>query len=242
MTYYFVDFENVSERGLVGIGELTEQDEVCIFYSKNANHLTFESCELIKNSKAAVTFYKASVGHANALDFQLVTALGYMVHLNLSQGGNARYVIVSKDQGFNSVVNFWKQNKHLDIVRALNIRGDNCEQNVAQCTSMDAKVEHKITFTKCEVSQSRIEYTKEDAVLEWVKTHTKYTIYATTIAEGIQSHKSKDTLNRYLLQNINCNNGNQKGKIVSFILKELAPIFTKENKIDKDFIDTLCIR
>lgn len=239
MAYYFVDFENVSEYGLVGIDELTEQDEVCIFYSKNANHLTFEYCNLIKDCRAFVHFYKASVGHSNALDFQLVTTLGYIVHLNISKGKHARYVIVSKDQGFNSVIHFWKQNKNLDIIRTVNIRGDTQEKPVIKHKSICTTVEKTITVTECAVSQSTVQVRKEVVVLEWVKTHTKYTNYATTIAQGIQSQKNKETLNRYLLRHINCTSNTNKGKIVSVILKDLEPIFTKENNIDIRAIGTL---
>lgn len=49
----------------------------------------------------------------NALDFQLVSYLGYMI----SKQDRQRYVIVSNDSGFDPVVEFWKTFLNIDVER-----------------------------------------------------------------------------------------------------------------------------
>ena len=79
MGYYFVDYENVKIDGLNGINKLEPSDKVCIFYSEHADTLTFDLHKRLNESKATITFQKVEVGHKNALDFQLVTFLGYEI-------------------------------------------------------------------------------------------------------------------------------------------------------------------
>lgn len=94
MSYYLVDFENVKKDGLDGIHKLGKEDKVCIFYSKNADSITFDQHRRITESQATIEFCKVDVGSKNALDFQLATQLGYLI---ANQAANM-YYIVSKDR------------------------------------------------------------------------------------------------------------------------------------------------
>ncbi|WP_106449714.1 PIN domain-containing protein [Trichococcus alkaliphilus] len=107
MGYYFVDYENVKMDGLNGINKLEPSDKVCIFYSEHADTLTFDLHKRINESKATITFQKVEVGSKNALDFQLVTFLGY----EIAGKKEDEYYIVSKDAGYNSVCIYWKRKK-----------------------------------------------------------------------------------------------------------------------------------
>ena len=79
MAVYLVDFENVHSEGLTGVEKLGENDECYIFYSVNACSLSFDLHQKIIESKAKF-YYKMVDAHGkNALDFQLVTFLGYLV-------------------------------------------------------------------------------------------------------------------------------------------------------------------
>ena len=42
MAYYLIDFENVKSRGMEGVELLAKEDTVCIFYSDNADSMTFD--------------------------------------------------------------------------------------------------------------------------------------------------------------------------------------------------------
>ena len=104
MSYYLVDFENVKKDGLDGIHKLGKEDKVCIFYSKNADSITFDQHRRITESQATIEFCKVDVGSKNALDFQLATQLGYLI---ANQAANM-YYIVSKDKGFEILSGYWK--------------------------------------------------------------------------------------------------------------------------------------
>ena len=47
---YLIDYENVNS--VKGVDKLTEEDTVIIFYSKNANLLTFEAHAELMSAKA----------------------------------------------------------------------------------------------------------------------------------------------------------------------------------------------
>ncbi len=105
MTKYLVDYENVKCDGLLGIDKLYENDEVLVFYSINADRITFDLHNMINTSKAKIKFYNIDVGSKNALDFQLSTYLGYLIAANKEE----KFVIVTKDKDYSVVVSFWKK-------------------------------------------------------------------------------------------------------------------------------------
>lgn len=107
MNVYLVDYENVKSDGLNGISKLNKDDKVIIFYSENADKLTFGLHRRINESVAEITYVKVEVGLKNALDFQLVSYLGYLIAQKLEN----TYHIISNDSGFNSVVKFWQRRK-----------------------------------------------------------------------------------------------------------------------------------
>ena len=76
MSYYLIDFENVKSRGMEGVELLTEEDTVCIFYSDNADSMTFDLHRKLNETKAHIIYHKVAVGTKNALDFQLAKYLG----------------------------------------------------------------------------------------------------------------------------------------------------------------------
>ena len=54
MAIYLVDFENIGYNGLKGIEKLPEGDQVHLFYSSNADKLTFDIHLCINASKARI--------------------------------------------------------------------------------------------------------------------------------------------------------------------------------------------
>ncbi|MGN1133440.1 MAG: PIN domain-containing protein [Oscillospiraceae bacterium] len=103
MNTYMVDFENVKSAGLVGIEKLGKGDKVIIFYSENSDTISFEMHSRIMKSTADIQYCKVKVGGKNALDFQLATALGYIV----AKGENEYIFVISNDKGFDKLHDFW---------------------------------------------------------------------------------------------------------------------------------------
>ena len=127
MNYYLVDFENVKKDGLDGIHKLGKEDKVCIFYSKNADSITFDQHRRIIESKALIEFCKVEVGSKNALDFQLATQLGYLIANKSAE----QYFIVSKDKGFDILSGYWKgRNVNVTLIADITGRSHNQEEEV----------------------------------------------------------------------------------------------------------------
>lgn len=125
MAKYLVDYENVKCDGLMGIDQLSENDQVIVFYSINADRITFDLHNLINASKADIKFYNINVGSKNALDFQLATALGYLI----AKDTNDKFVIVTKDKDYSVVVSFWSQ-MNVDVTIKNNLKVTTEENNV----------------------------------------------------------------------------------------------------------------
>ncbi len=105
MSIYFIDYENVNLNGLNGIETLTAQDRVYLFYGANPGYIPFERHIAIAKSQAEVTYLRVDRTAKNYLDFQLATYSGYLVAMY----SDPEYIIVSRDTGFDSIVNFWNR-------------------------------------------------------------------------------------------------------------------------------------
>lgn len=105
MSIYLVDYENVSLPGLEGIERLNDKETVYIFYGNSAGSISFEMHAKISQTRAHVHYIKTERSGKNYLDFQLATLGGYLV----ATTEETRFIIVSKDTGFESVVDFWNQ-------------------------------------------------------------------------------------------------------------------------------------
>lgn len=108
MAIYLVDFENVRSDDLIGVSRLEAEDRVILFYSEKADKISIGLHRRIMESKAVFEYRKADVGAKDALDFQLVTYLGYLIAANSSE----RYCLVSNDHGFDYAANFWRKQKY----------------------------------------------------------------------------------------------------------------------------------
>lgn len=125
MNYFLVDYENVKTHGLDGVDKLRPEDVVCIFYSENADSMTFGLHRRLNESRAQIIYQRVEVGTKNALDFQLSSYLGYIICDNKDR--EASYFIVTKDQGFSSLVGYWKR-REVNITLVNDVSGGN-EQN-----------------------------------------------------------------------------------------------------------------
>ncbi len=115
---YLIDLENVNDSGFIGIENLTENDKIVIFYSLNSCKVSMTTHFQLESTKAKKEYKGVKVGGKNALDFQLSTYLGYLV----ATEKNTDFAIVSKDEGFNFVVDFWEK-EDIKITRCENLNG-----------------------------------------------------------------------------------------------------------------------
>ena len=159
MAYYLIDFENVKSRGMEGVELLAEEDTVCIFYSDNADSMTFDLHRKLNETKAQIIYHKVAVGIKNALDFQLATYLGYLVCEQQREGIHPNYYIVTKDNGFTSLMVYWKaQGVPVRIIRNLLWGKNPAEQNL----TVEENAEEMTEGTEQETGQMPAEETLQE--------------------------------------------------------------------------------
>lgn len=105
---YLIDYENVKANGLVGMTFISEGSNVALFYSKNADKMPLDILGEIQLQDNISTI-KVGVGRRNALDFQLVSLLGYLIAEHRRRGHKVKYYLITGDTGFNSVLHFWQE-------------------------------------------------------------------------------------------------------------------------------------
>ena len=135
--HFLVDSENVNDNWLMLFDMADEDDEIIVFYTKKSPHMSYMSViRLIENNKINIRFEECYEG-TNALDFQLVSYMGYLMggggacsenecDAASSETGADEYIIMSNDTGYDPAVRFWKDKGY--AVRRFNVNF--CKQAV----------------------------------------------------------------------------------------------------------------
>lgn len=117
--HFLVDSENVNDNWLMLFDMADEDDEIIVFYTKKSPHMSYMSViRLMENNKINIRFEESYEG-TNALDFQLVSYMGYLMGCagsfseNKCDASSAKscadeYIIMSNDTGYDPAVRFWK--------------------------------------------------------------------------------------------------------------------------------------
>ena len=144
MHYYFIDYENVHADGFIGVERITENDIVCVMYTERSKSISLEFIEKIGKQNARIESYKAGVGTKNALVFQLSSYMGYVIAKNSEN--DAVFYIVSRDTGFDCLVEFWKE-RNIKVKRIVNfLEEDEDQQSAPKQTDTDQKKKQKNNY------------------------------------------------------------------------------------------------
>ena len=165
---YLVDSENVGDIWVPLLVSSQEDDEVLVFYTTKSPHMNYENVRMLKETEKEADFIKCFEG-SNALDFQLVSELGY----RLSQNADREYVIVSNDTGFDAVVRYWSTRK-MPVSR---LSGKEChrmltekKQRVAKESGAAAEPEQEQTRAAGpEVEAEQVRETGQEAEAERIR-------------------------------------------------------------------------
>lgn len=103
---YLVDSENVGDVWVPLLVSAKAEEEVVVFYTQRSPHMGYENVRLLKETDKEAVFIKCFEGN-NALDFQLVSEMGY----RLCREPDCEYIIVSNDTGFDAAVRYWSERK-----------------------------------------------------------------------------------------------------------------------------------
>lgn len=103
MKYYLLDYENVNASGLDGIGDLSSDCRIVLFYTKNSSKIDLGVFNMLRNMEAEMSIIEVHHGK-QALDIQLASYLGYLIG---TEPADTEYFIISKDKGYRNVQSFW---------------------------------------------------------------------------------------------------------------------------------------
>ena len=164
---YLVDSENVGDIWVPLLVSSQEDDEVLVFYTTKSPHMNYENVRMLKETEKEADFIKCFEG-SNALDFQLVSELGY----RLSQNAGREYVLVSNDTGFDAAVRFWSTRK-MPVSR---LSGKEChrmltekKQRVAKESGAAEPEQEQTRAAGPEVEAEQVRETEQEAEAEQVR-------------------------------------------------------------------------
>lgn len=101
---YLVDTENINTCWINIFKNMNKQDQMLLFYTENTPYLSYEYMNDLFELERRPEMIRCKTGR-NALDFQLVSHLGYLIHNDKSQS----YVIVTKDKAYRVVAEYWTE-------------------------------------------------------------------------------------------------------------------------------------
>ena len=101
---YLIDSENTGRDWIPLVEQREPGAEYLLFYTENSPTIPLSALAALLDHRDVLRMMPCHTG-SNALDFQLVTYLGYL----LSAEPTLHYVIFSQDTGFDSVVKFWRE-------------------------------------------------------------------------------------------------------------------------------------
>ena len=120
---YLIDFENVHEEGFSALGRLGDKDAVYCFFTRNVAKISMSALAGMRSGQ--LHFIEAESGK-QSLDLALVSFLGYLIGTRPQE---LYYDIVSNDNGFAKVAEFW------------NKRGNGLRVRIRKTTDMKPKAE-----------------------------------------------------------------------------------------------------
>jgi hypothetical protein len=164
MNYVLIDYENVQPERLSVFD--AEHFKVLVFVGANQTKLSFEAAAALQKMGSKAEYIKISGQGSNALDFHVAFYIGHIA----AQEPTAHFHIISKDAGFDPLVQHLKSRKLLvaryqDVGEIPNLKAANVQASQAKQASPPKKTTSqakqasppkKTTSQAGKVSQDRI--------------------------------------------------------------------------------------
>ena len=138
-TYYLIDYENVTGKGLTGCDQLAKNDHILIFFTKNAFKIDMRF--IADHSGADLQMIQVAAGDQSA-DMHIVSYLGYLI--GQVREKNCRFIVVSKDSDFDPVIHFWKTKRGINIAKFPQIDGKAPAKNTTAKKKPKKKAKKKV--------------------------------------------------------------------------------------------------
>ena len=193
MNIYLVDFENVNESALIGIKGLNSDDSIFIFHGEQLKTISLEITKEMVEFKGNIDFLSTHKTGKNYLDFQLSTYLGFLI----AKSKKANYYIISKDSGFDSVIDFWK-NRKVSISKQDSIIIDN--NATRKANSNNQQSDTKVKEPKKDVSSKSLSGTYKNKIKTALSDNKLSDSDFEIIYNAILKSNSKVKLNNLLMK------------------------------------------
>lgn len=148
--YFLVDFENVKSSGLRGAEYLEAGDYLTIFFSEAVHSCELRYLEAIEKSGCTFDTCKLKKTGKNALDFYIATRVGEFY----GNGHKEQAAIISNDQGFMAVRDYWNA-RNKKIILSPSIERSLISSNVN--TERVKRLKQKLAGTDIAVFQAGYE-------------------------------------------------------------------------------------
>ena len=201
---FFVDYENVGSSGLTGISSLGKDDKITVFYTQNAQSITLDAFDMLRNSSACVEFVKVDAGEKNALDFQLATQLGFTIAENARHFTKEQpnYYIITHDKGYNAINSYWKKREvSVGLFSDLTLTVTTAEYNAQLSAQAKAVGSDTVSVDNSNVNPKFSKSKMLEEIRKIIPDPDKSNRIYTTIFSG----KSKQEIHDYICKKIYCN-------------------------------------
>lgn len=202
MRLFYIDYENVMDTGLNGIAKLSSSDVVKIFYSEDAQRMSFGTHRRIIESQALFSYQKISPDLKtvkNALDVLILQDL----EATMKTDKSSDYYIVSRDNDFDGFIEE-KIKKKYKIKRITEV----CQGSVVRESDSSSKKSNIISNNsknnagkkkKDELEEARRK--KEQVIRSHIGKYLKeYKEWKEDIVEAYMESSSRQELNNRLQQ------------------------------------------
>ena len=223
MKCFFMDFENVHADGFTGLDKLDNGSVVFVMYSENCKNISWDIMEKAESKGIKISAYRAMTGSKNALDFQLSSLLGYVIGKN-EEKENMEYIIISKDAGYDMVVEFWKRKGEV-ISRFTDLSCEKTNDSKKNAESKKGNEAPKKNEKKTEsaankkASKEILQTTKEEMLIYLTEDEFKE-----ELLDVVNSYKTKQAINTGFSKLL------KDSKKSGAIYKKLKPLFKEKNK------------
>lgn len=205
--FYFIDFENVHGDGFEGIENIECESEIYIIYTEACKKIPLEIIEKAKQKNINIKAIEVLCGSKNALDFQLVSLLGYMIG---EYGEENDYYIISKDTGYDAVIDLWKK-RNVNINRFCALSGE-------------LHVDNKPKVSKVATKSKKKGKKNKETTLEELNRYIAGEKHQSEILKIVNSNKTRVSINNGL------NKFFKDSKKSCEVYQKLKPLLKEKNK------------
>ncbi len=145
---YLIDFENVHEEGFTSIEKLGDKDAVYCFFTKNVAKISMSALAGMRSGQ--LHFVEAESGK-QSLDLALVSFLGYLIGTKPQE---QYFEIISNDNGFNKVAEFWNKRGNNLRVRIRKTSDQRSKGETAKATASAKRNNGKSAASEMNSAQS----------------------------------------------------------------------------------------